>query len=316
MNLSAQDLVRTLNELFGRFDRLADVSVLIRKNSTVYIPANFLQVMVFISLISCLFLMAGAQLPADKDPGGLLLLCVGGPWATKSPCPALCGDGPGYDQHHTVSPRFLIILALWNYAAQFNYVCWEGRKWDSRLLYPTQPQVREEAAELWHGHEDRDPLGLRTVWGAGTAEVAVWRLVVGRGHSQHAGGWRYTWVSRPCKHSSTCNPSKLYDVFLESLNCSCHLLALNPAASEPGPVSSGIPTGSQALKLLLSSYSGLFFIIFYSERWDCSFLWNGFHEFYTALLLHFITTHLFKRTFWYTWGCIIVIYSTIVFLSC
>lgn len=27
MNLSAQDLVRTLNELFGRFDRLADVRI-------------------------------------------------------------------------------------------------------------------------------------------------------------------------------------------------------------------------------------------------------------------------------------------------
>lgn len=27
MNLSAQDLVRTLNELFGRFDRLAEVSI-------------------------------------------------------------------------------------------------------------------------------------------------------------------------------------------------------------------------------------------------------------------------------------------------
>lgn len=27
MNLSAQDLVRTLNELFGRFDRLAEVSL-------------------------------------------------------------------------------------------------------------------------------------------------------------------------------------------------------------------------------------------------------------------------------------------------
>lgn len=27
MNLSAQDLVRTLNELFGRFDRLAEVRI-------------------------------------------------------------------------------------------------------------------------------------------------------------------------------------------------------------------------------------------------------------------------------------------------
>lgn len=185
-----------------------------------------------------------------------------------------------------------------------------------RLLVtlPHQPQVREEAAELWHGHEDRDPLGLRTVWGAGTAEVAVWRLVLGRGHSQHAGGWRYTWVSRPCKLSSTCNPRKLSDVFLESLNYSCRLLAFNPAASEPGPVSSGIPTGSQALKLLLSSYIVLFFIIFYSEQWDGSFLRNGFHEFYIALLLHFITTHLFKRTFLIHF--IIVICSVIVLLSC
>lgn len=30
MNLSAQDLVRTLNELFGRFDRLADVRMFLQ----------------------------------------------------------------------------------------------------------------------------------------------------------------------------------------------------------------------------------------------------------------------------------------------
>lgn len=139
MNLSAQDLVRTLNELFGRFDRLADVSILIQKNNTVYIPTKFLQVIYFtISLLSCLFLMAGAQLPADKDPRGLLLLCVGGPWATTSPCPTMCGDGPGYDQHHTVSLRVMFILPLRNYAHKFNYVCWEGRKWDSWLLDPTK----------------------------------------------------------------------------------------------------------------------------------------------------------------------------------
>lgn len=35
------------------------------------------------------------------------------------------------------------------------------------------PQTCEEAAELQHGHEDRNPLGLRPVWRAWPAEVAV-----------------------------------------------------------------------------------------------------------------------------------------------
>ncbi|CAF95790.1 unnamed protein product, partial [Tetraodon nigroviridis] len=71
--LSAQELVRTLNELFGRFDRLAEVSVL-----------------------------SGASLFAYQDPGRLLLLRVWGPRTSEGTRPQLRGHGPQHDQHHTV----------------------------------------------------------------------------------------------------------------------------------------------------------------------------------------------------------------------
>ena len=53
------------------------------------------------SLISSL--ITGAPLFADKVSGRLLLLRVWGPWATAWPCALLRWDGPGYDQHYTVS---------------------------------------------------------------------------------------------------------------------------------------------------------------------------------------------------------------------
>lgn len=95
MNLSAQDLVRTLNELFGRFDRLAEVRQ----------PFGFCKRIIFTELpfwLSPSF-VAGASLLADKDTGRLLLLCFWGACATACPCPLLRWDGPGNDQHYTVS---------------------------------------------------------------------------------------------------------------------------------------------------------------------------------------------------------------------
>lgn len=40
-------------------------------------------------------------------------------------------------------------------------------------MFLNRPQECEEAAEVRHGHEDRDPLWLRPVWCSGAAEMAV-----------------------------------------------------------------------------------------------------------------------------------------------
>lgn len=53
-------------------------------------------------LISWSFL-TGKPLPADQDPGGLLLLCVRAAGGQGRPRPLLCGDGPGHDRGHLVS---------------------------------------------------------------------------------------------------------------------------------------------------------------------------------------------------------------------
>ena len=44
-------------------------------------------------------------LPADQDPGGLLLLRERPPRAPPRPRPVLCGDGPRHDWCHIVSKR-------------------------------------------------------------------------------------------------------------------------------------------------------------------------------------------------------------------
>lgn len=50
--------------------------------------------------------------------------------------------------------------------------------------------------ETRHRHAHWDPLGLRAVRRVGTQEVAVRRLVLGRGHRQQAGIWRDPGVSK------------------------------------------------------------------------------------------------------------------------
>lgn len=56
-------------------------------------------------------LVAGAPLHANQDTGWLLLLRVRGPRATASTRPTLRGDGPGYDQHYTVSLSVMSIYS-------------------------------------------------------------------------------------------------------------------------------------------------------------------------------------------------------------
>lgn len=61
------------------------------------------------------------------------------------------------------------------------------------FLYPETEalvfQIRALAYKTRHRHAHRDPLGLRAVWRSGPQEVAVRRLVLGRGHRQQAGVW-------------------------------------------------------------------------------------------------------------------------------
>lgn len=56
-------------------------------------------------------------------------------------------------------------------------------------------QIRAITYETRHRHAYRDSLGLRAVRRVGTQEVAVRRLVLGRGHRQQAGVWRDPRVS-------------------------------------------------------------------------------------------------------------------------
>lgn len=144
------------------------------------------------SLVPGTFNITGAPLPADKDTGRLLLLRVRGPWATACPRPPLCWVGPGHDQHHSVSLNSLQFF----FTSPIHHLGKENVLKPS-IISPTcrfTTKVYAESAELWHGHEDWDPLGLRPVWGAGPAEMAVWRLVLGREHRQHAGSRRHSRV--------------------------------------------------------------------------------------------------------------------------
>lgn len=54
--------------------------------------------------------VAGAPLSANKDPGRLLLLCVGSAGAQAWPRPLLRGDGPEHDQDHQVLPSPGVVL--------------------------------------------------------------------------------------------------------------------------------------------------------------------------------------------------------------
>lgn len=51
----------------------------------------------------------GQPLPEDKDPGRLLLLCVGAAGAALGPCTLHCRDGLGHDRRHRVSTILFII---------------------------------------------------------------------------------------------------------------------------------------------------------------------------------------------------------------
>ncbi|KAG5277534.1 hypothetical protein AALO_G00118730 [Alosa alosa] len=100
MIMSAQELVRTLNELFGRFDRLAEEHHCMRIKI----------------LGDCYYCVSGVPEP---------------------------------QQAHA---RYCVEMGL----AMISTI-----------------RVSEAASAAGHGHADRDPLGLRAVWGAGPAEVAV-----------------------------------------------------------------------------------------------------------------------------------------------
>lgn len=76
-------------------------------------------------------------------------------------------------------------------------------------------QIREVTYETRHRHANRDPLGLGAVRRVGTQEVAIWRLVLGRGHRQQTGVWRDPWVSEPEK-TRRCWTWK-FDFFLRNL---------------------------------------------------------------------------------------------------
>lgn len=57
-------------------------------------------------------------------------------------------------------------------------------------------QVCAVKDEAWRRHANRNPLGLSAVWCVGPAEVAVWRLVLGRGYCEQTWIWRDPWVSQ------------------------------------------------------------------------------------------------------------------------
>lgn len=172
MNLSAQDLVRTLNELFGRFDRLAEVRIYFDKKekehsvhsiylSTLLTPVTRLLVSPLwqehhclrIKILGdCYYCVSGVPEPQRAHAQH----CVEMGLAMIHTIRSVCLSGSSHCANNTCSIK--LNSTVRNLCPPKN---------------PKKTQTREEAAELRHGHEDRDPLGLRPVWRAGPAEVAV-----------------------------------------------------------------------------------------------------------------------------------------------
>lgn len=90
---SAQELVRLLNELFGRFDQLSNVSLLIRrtKSTSTRFPLFFF-----------FLFFTGPSLFAYKNPGRLLLLCGWLAGAACRSCKMCRRNGSRYDRCNRV----------------------------------------------------------------------------------------------------------------------------------------------------------------------------------------------------------------------
>ena len=91
--LSASDLVKTLNELFGRFDQLAMASIecqLWNQNFKLHFCHSNIQ------------LLTGKPMFTNKNPWRLLLLCFWSTNFTSATCCKLCDYGTGDDRRYQV----------------------------------------------------------------------------------------------------------------------------------------------------------------------------------------------------------------------
>lgn len=141
MNMSAQELVCLLNELFGRFDQLVEVcfqfiwfsevgilelpTELYHLKSLTNTKAHFQSHLRLVQLMIPLFVFLGIWLLENKNIRGLLLLCIRGTRASASTCPLLCGDGTSYDQHHTVQHSAIPCITKWVHcvSVEFQILC-------------------------------------------------------------------------------------------------------------------------------------------------------------------------------------------------
>lgn len=130
----------------------------------------------------------GASVSAYQDPGWLLLLCIWSPRASGRTRPLLRGDGPQYDQHHTVKTHtgthicitwsFTVTLTCFTAAVMFVGSCSRRWTWGSAST-PVRFFV-----EFWEFRS-----GSLTS-GAGTStSPTVWRLQECRGQKHTRFYW-------------------------------------------------------------------------------------------------------------------------------